>query len=373
MDGAIELDPKNLPTFDPALERRDVGFFVIPAKDASPARLIAITRGTLITFGWPNFWLTWGSQQTWDVSDPTRPFEKCGDYYATGRVHWYPNSLSFSSLSEGGSLATTLNIESGGAYSILALPQLLAAFSVIASYALDRSRRRWRQSHRRCAECGHTRDPSRPDAACTECGAEACTNECTSRDTKRFARPGLVCLVIFASLLAIWIFLQFRNPSFERYRSIEESIAARQSMGRAFVRPVYDEARGYGWPMHFIYKQVNHWYSFGGPEAVKASCPDEFVRHEGGYLVFSIKHADPSIASLWTIHWPPALLQIGLLQIVATILTGALALFSAIFRRKASIKAALSISAARQTPASATLHPAPDPAARLQPDDRCTR
>ena len=354
IDGALELDSQKLPTFEPTLQRKDVGLLVMPARDASPARLIAITRGTLIAFGWPNLWLTWGSQQAWDVSDPTVPFRKCDDYFALGGVYWHPQSLSFSSLSDGGSLGRTLNIESAGAYSVLALPQLLAAFVVISSHALDRSRRRWRELRRRCTECGHARDPSRTDAACTECGSESCQNECTPRDAKRLARPGLVCGIIFVGLLTIWIVLQFRNPSVERYGSIEEKIAARQSMSRACVRPVYEESRGYGWPMHFIYKQVNHWYAFGGPEAVKTPCPDPFVRHDGGYLVFSLKFADSSIATLWTIYWPPALLQIGLLQIIATILTGALVFVAAMRRRWALIKAAPSTAAAHRTPASAS-------------------
>jgi hypothetical protein len=129
--------------------------------------------------------------------------------------------------------------------------------------------------------------------------------------------------------------LQFQEPTIERYAPIEEKVEARQSMGRAYIARVYEESCGYGWPAHFIYNQVDHWYAFGGAQALKTPARDPFIRNDGGgYITLSIKTSDPSIASLWTIYWPPALLQIGLLQIIATLFAGAIVFVSTMIRRK---------------------------------------
>ena len=312
-DGVIELDPATIPKFNPARQQNHISFHVHNPSAAKSSRLVAIVRGSLITYGWPRLAFTYGSQQAWDVTDPSKPFAPYGEFYTRGGS-WHANGINVLWFNNDGSLVRGLSLNTSGAIYLLALPQLIAALVVMASWSIANIQMRWRRKHRRCLHCGHGLDPARPAAPCPECGTAP------SARSGAMIRPGLICVMLFAILIAVWIVMQFQHVTINR-GSIEEHVVAAQSTGRSFAKAVPEESRGYGWPAHFIYVQVNHWYAFGGPQAVKVPSQHPLVSHDVGYLMLSIRQDDPSIASLWTIHWPPALLQLGLIQIIATLAT----------------------------------------------------
>ncbi|MCH8152989.1 MAG: hypothetical protein IH830_11540 [Planctomycetes bacterium] len=328
----IDLDPQNLPLYDPSRVRQDVGIKIREASGPDARnRVFAWAPHYVGVVGWPETAVTWVSHSAWDVTDPTRPYPPLKGQWVGGFQVQGSASVSFSWVNEDASRGSSIHLVLPGALVPLALPQTLAAGSILWLWTVYRVRHRRRRRRGLCLTCGHQRDPARTASVCPECGApqpQADASPARPAAVFRFlSTPGRRSLVIFGLMGLAWLAMQGTSRSEQTTQPMKPRVEANSRFsaesGRTYTKSVQSSFRFYGWPIPVMAIQEDHWFTFspGGP-AQRAPCPNEagtFLRRNE--LLWILHHEDPSIVTTGWVFWPMVLFQLAIVQITATLIS----------------------------------------------------
>lgn len=73
----IDFDPAKLPIHNPALEDQNRHSYQVWTRESTGAKRFILGTGTMAcSYGWPVRWFEWNNCAWWDVTDPTRPFQR---------------------------------------------------------------------------------------------------------------------------------------------------------------------------------------------------------------------------------------------------------------------------------------------------------
>ena len=313
----VDLDPQQLPTFDPTLQDRFLFVHIWPTASGD-GRLVCNFFTVEGVYGWPKQWVSWSRGVTYDVTDPSEPFDRAqalppfwvdiprweitrtgwsirnADRLTYWNVHWEWNRM----------LLWALSIEALAG---------LVVFVIWMRYVLV-IRRRLRRGL--CLECGYDLRGTKPGDVCPECA--------TVRGQPEQAKPRRLPLVrVFVVAWLLLVVASFVMGLFvvdrRQMPPLQEGLAELAAEGGSRPAHLMLTFREHGWPLPFLTVWDSQSYQAKpGQWPVVLDANVQFdVYADFERIQWELPNDDPTVRTIVDITWPFVLVQTAALQFAA--------------------------------------------------------
>ena len=343
----LPLDPDRLPAFDAELRQRNT-YFRIYETETGDARLVCLVNSERGRCGWPKPWVRWMGGPAYDVTDPTRPFDRPERLPDFRHLTWDRGYLSWSLMSRADRSWSMGHWEWKPMLLRALVIEAVAAACILGIWGFSGLSRRRRLRLGLCIRCGYDLRASAGQAICPECGNAQPSSRTEERQTPQRIRAGRMFLLFWVLLVAAWLAASalgvedrgLPNPA-ERL----EQIAARAQesatslAGAPYVANKMVAHRSHGWPIPFVSVWHLQRYLCEPGEQPVAVVNRRFtpgIRNGGDYVQWARRTQDPTLNQFVEFSWSPALVQVAGLQLPSLALVGIVAVGAGLWRRRAA-------------------------------------
>ena len=310
-------DPQHLPSFDPSLQDPFPLVHIWPTASGN-GRLVGQFFTVKGVYGWPKQWVNWSHFVTYDVTDPSEPFDRAQapPQFWVDSVRWENTRTYWAIRNADGSTYWNIhwkwNRMLRWALSIEALAGLVVLV-IWMRYVLV-IRRRLRRGL--CLECGYDLRGTKPGDVCPECA--------TVRGRPEQAKPRRFPLVrIFVVAWLLLVVASFVMGLFvvdrRQWPPLQERLAELAAEGGSRPAHLMLTFREHGWPLPFLtvwdsqsYQcQPGQW-----PVVLDANVQFE-VYADFERIQWELPNDDPTVRTIVDITWPFVLVQMAALQFAA--------------------------------------------------------
>jgi len=331
-----------LPAFDPALLTNEYEYQAWYGPSGG-LQLVAYQRASRSLLGWPQALVTWGRDSFFDVTDPTRPFERIAYFEDVSMRQPLGHAISWTWSNPDRTVLSHVILRTGLITSRIFQIELLVGIIVLVlwhRYGVvvgRRLRQKW------CIHCGYNLRGVTSER-CPECGHERKDSSRAKFDADRghlLLPAGRVFAIITLLLIAASLLTMtehddlaaglFGDPATV---SIPPTKAPGSPPAQVDVKAGRYVLR---WPRHWYviqYWDEQTWmYPQNGPsQPGPARASLTRVPLSQGITLSFVKR-DPSIMRTVIIFWPRALTALALLQFPALALTAVVVCAAAVWRR----------------------------------------
>ncbi len=329
----LDLDPQQLPSFDPTLQDRLLVVHTWPTASGD-GRLVCTFFTVEGVYGWPKEWVRWSRGVTYDVTDPSEPFDRAQALpeFWVDIARWENTRTYWAIRNADGSTYWNIHWEWNRmllwALSIEALAGFVV-FVIWLRYVLM-IRRRLRRGL--CLECGYDLRGTNPGDVCPECARVRVQPE----EVKPRRLPLVRVFVVAWLLLVVASFVMGLFVVDRRQMSpLQERLAELAAEGRSRPRHLMIAAREHGWPLPFLKVWDSQSYQCQpGQWPVVLDANVQFdVYADFERIQWELPNDDPTVGTIVDITWPFVLVQMAALQLAAVGLTFVVALAAKLRRR----------------------------------------
>ncbi len=339
----VDLDPQHLPTFDPTLQDRLLFVQTWPTASGD-GRLVCHFFTVVGVYGWPKEWLRWSRGVTYDVTDPSEPFDRAqalpefwvditrwgntgmgwsirnADRPTYWNIHWEWNRM----------LLWTLSIEAVAG---------LVVFVIWIRYGLVI---RCRLRGGLCLECGYDLRGTNPGDVCPECATVRVHPEEVKPRRLPLVRVFVVTwllLVVASFVMGLFVVDRRQMPP------LQERLAELAAEGGSRPAHLMITFREHGWPLPFLTVWDSQSYQCQpGQWPVVLDAKAQFgVSADFERIQWELPNDDPTVRTIVDITWPFVLVQMAALQLAAVGLTFVVALAAKLRRRGQSVTSATAL------------------------------
>ena len=339
----LDLDPQQLPSFDPTLQDRLLVVHTWPTASGD-RRLVAQFFTVTGVYGWPKQWVRWSHFVTYDVTDPSEPFDRAQALpeFWVDSVRWENTRTHWAIRNVDGSTYWNVHWEWNRmllwALSIEALADLVV-FVIWIWYVLT-IRRRLRRGL--CLECGYDLRGTHLGDVCPECA--------TVRGQPEQAKPRRFPLVrVFVVAWLLLVVASFVMGLFvvdrRQMPPLQERLAELAAEGGSRPDHLMLTFREHGWPLPFLTVWDSQSYQCQpGQWPVVLDANVQFdVYADFERIQWELPNDDPTVRTIVDITWPFVLVQMAALQFAAVGLTFVVVLAAKLRRRGQSVTRAAAL------------------------------
>ncbi len=317
----VDLDPQHLPTFDPTLQDPFPAVHTWPTASGD-GRLVAQFPTVAGVYGWPKQWVRWSRGVTYDVTDPSQPFDRAQALpefwvditrWENTRTYWAIRNADASTY---WNVSWEWNRMLLWALSIEAVAGLVV-FVIWMRYVVA-IRRRLRRGL--CLECGYDLRGTNPGDVCPECATVRAQPEPAKPRRLPLVR---VFVVTWLLLVVVWFGTDLFVVDRRQMSPLQERLAELAAEGIARPRHLMIAFRKYGWPLPFleVWDSQSYQCQPGQWPVVLDATAQCDVYADFERIQWELPNDDPTVSTVVDITWPFVLVQMAALQLAAVGLT----------------------------------------------------